>query len=43
MAWTMALVPLGFLALSCALMLLNPLGKGVHARIVEDLKRGQVT
>lgn len=35
--WTIALVPLGFLALSCVLMMLNPLGKGVHARILRDL------
>lgn len=35
--WTIAIVPLGFLALSCAFMLLNPLGKGVHARILRDL------
>jgi GPH family glycoside/pentoside/hexuronide:cation symporter len=38
MRWTIALVPLGFFALSCALMLLNPLGKGAHARIVRDLR-----
>ena len=31
---TMSLVPLGFLGLSFALMLLNPLRRGVHARIV---------
>ena len=37
--WTIALVPLGFLALSCALMLLNPLVKGTHSRIVRDLSR----
>jgi GPH family glycoside/pentoside/hexuronide:cation symporter len=37
MRWTIALVPLGALALSCGLMLLNPLGKGAHARIVKDL------
>lgn len=35
--WTIAMVPLGFLALSCLLMILNPLGKGVHARILRDL------
>jgi GPH family glycoside/pentoside/hexuronide:cation symporter len=41
MRWTIALVPLAFLALSCVLMWLNPLGKGAHARIVKDLeKRG---
>lgn len=39
MRWTIALVPLAFLALSCALMLLNPLNKGAHARIVADLRR----
>ncbi|RYD54345.1 MAG: hypothetical protein EOP60_07795, partial [Sphingomonadales bacterium] len=38
MRWTIALVPLAFLTLSCALMLLNPLGKGAHARIVRDLR-----
>ncbi len=37
MRWTIALVPLAALALSCALMLLNPLGKGAHARIVKGL------
>ncbi|RYY37212.1 MAG: hypothetical protein EOP59_13995, partial [Sphingomonadales bacterium] len=37
--WTIALVPLGFFALSCLLMLLNPLGRGAHARIVRDLQR----
>jgi GPH family glycoside/pentoside/hexuronide:cation symporter len=36
---TIALVPLVFLALSCALMLLNPLRKGAHARIVADLRQ----
>ena len=38
MRLTIALVPLAFLALSCVLMLLNPLGKGAHARIVKDLE-----
>lgn len=38
MRWTIALVPLVFLALSCVLMLFNPLGKGAHARIVKDLE-----
>lgn len=38
MRWTIALVPLAFLALSCLLMLLNPLGRGTHARIVRDLE-----
>ena len=37
MRWTIALVPLGCLALSCVLMLLNPLGRGTHARIVREL------
>ncbi len=36
--WTIALVPLAFLALSCALMLLNPLGRGEHARIVREME-----
>ncbi|TFI57820.1 MFS transporter [Sphingomonas parva] len=44
MRWTIIAVPLGFLALSCLLMLLNPLGKGAHARIVgrleEESKKG---
>ena len=39
MRWTIALIPLGFLTLSCLLMLLNPLGKGEHARILEELRR----
>ena len=38
MRWTIALIPLCFFALSCALMLLNPLGKGAHARIVRHLR-----
>jgi len=37
MRWTIALAPLGFLALSCGLMLLNPLGRGAHARIVREM------
>ena len=44
MRWTITLVPLGFLAASCALMAFNPLGKGAHARIVqrrlEDEQKG---
>lgn len=36
---TVALVPLLFLGLSCAAMLRNPLGKGVHRRILSDLDR----
>jgi sugar (glycoside-pentoside-hexuronide) transporter len=39
MRLTIALVPLGFLALSCVLMALNPLGRGAHAQIVRDLRR----
>lgn len=39
MRWTIALVPLGALALSCAMMGLNPLGKGAHARILKGLAR----
>lgn len=39
MRLTIALVPLGFLALSCVLMAMNPLGRGEHARIVKDLRR----
>jgi GPH family glycoside/pentoside/hexuronide:cation symporter len=35
--WTIALVPLVFLALSCALMFLNPLTKRAHDKIVEEL------
>lgn len=35
--WIVALVPLAFLALSCAAMLLNPLGRGEHARLVRKL------
>ena len=38
MRLTVALVPLLFLGLSCAAMLYNPLGKGVHRRIVSDLE-----
>jgi len=38
MRFTIAVVPLAFLALSCLLMLLNPLGKGAHAKIVKDLE-----
>jgi len=37
MRWTIALVPLGALVLSCAVMWLNPLGKGAHARSVKGL------
>ncbi|WP_213980834.1 glycoside-pentoside-hexuronide (GPH):cation symporter [Sphingomonas sp. dw_22] len=40
MRWTIAIAPLGFLALSCALMLLNPLGRGAHARIVREMEGG---
>ncbi|WP_423606440.1 MFS transporter [Sphingomonas sp. MS122] len=38
MRLTIALVPLAFLALSCVLMAMNPLGRGAHARIVKDLR-----
>jgi GPH family glycoside/pentoside/hexuronide:cation symporter len=38
MRWTIAAVPLAFFAISCFLMLLNPLGKGAHAKIVRDLQ-----
>lgn len=37
MRLTVALGPLLFLGLSCAAMWFNPLGKGVHRRIVSDL------
>jgi Na+/melibiose symporter-like transporter len=37
MRGTIVLVPLVFLAASMALMLLNPLGKGAHARTLRDL------
>lgn len=39
MRLTIALVPLGFLAISCAMMALNPLGRGEHARIMRELRR----
>lgn len=35
---TVVLVPLAFLALSCAAMWLNPLGRGTHGRIVRELE-----
>ncbi len=38
MRFTIAVVPLAFLVLSCVAMWLNPLGKGAHARIVKDLE-----
>lgn len=38
MRWTIALVPLGFLIVSCALMAFNPLTRGAHARIVRALE-----
>ena len=38
---TIALVPLGFLALSCLIMTLNPLRRGAHARIVKDIESGR--
>ncbi len=39
MRLTVALVPLGFLALSALLMALNPLTRGTHAAIVAELER----
>jgi GPH family glycoside/pentoside/hexuronide:cation symporter len=41
MRMTVALVPLVFLALSCVAMLLNPLGRGAHRRIVRELEAAQ--
>lgn len=41
--WAIAVVPLIFLALSCGLMLLNPLGKGAHARILRDLREAEAS
>ena len=38
MRMTIALVPLGFLLFSCIMMALNPLARGTHARIVEELR-----
>lgn len=43
MRWTVVLVPLLFLALSCAAMLLNPLAHGVHRRIVGELQLNRKT
>jgi Na+/melibiose symporter-like transporter len=37
MRMTVALVPLVFLAVSCGAMLLNPLGRGAHQRILREL------
>jgi GPH family glycoside/pentoside/hexuronide:cation symporter len=39
MRGTVAVVPLVFLILSCVAMLLNPLGRGTHGRIVRELAR----
>jgi len=39
--WIVALVPLSFLALSCFAMVLNPLGRGEHRRLVRDLAAGR--
>jgi GPH family glycoside/pentoside/hexuronide:cation symporter len=39
MRLTVALGPLAFLALSCAAMLHNPLGRGEHRRVLADLER----
>ena len=41
MRWTVAVVPLLFLALSCSAMLLNPLAHGVHRRIVGEIELDQ--
>lgn len=38
--WTIVLVPLAFLLLSCLLMWRNPLDRGVHARLVRALEDG---
>jgi GPH family glycoside/pentoside/hexuronide:cation symporter len=35
---TVAVAPLVFLVLSCVAMLLNPLGRGTHGRIVRELE-----
>jgi GPH family glycoside/pentoside/hexuronide:cation symporter len=37
---TMTVLPGLFIALSCLAMIRNPLGKGVHAQVLDDLKRG---
>ena len=39
--WIVALVPLSFLALSCAAMALNPLGRGEHRRVVRELAKSK--
>ncbi|KTF69591.1 MFS transporter [Sphingomonas sp. HT-1] len=39
MRWTIAGAPLGFFLLSCAAMLLNPLGRGAHARLLQMMRR----
>ena len=39
MRWTVALLPLAFLALSMLLMTLNPLTRNAHAAIVAELAR----
>lgn len=38
MRLTIALVPLAFFALSCVAMVFNPLGRGVHRRLVRELR-----
>lgn len=40
MRWTIVIAPFGFLALSCVLMLLNPLDRGAHARILREMEGG---
>jgi GPH family glycoside/pentoside/hexuronide:cation symporter len=42
MRWTIIVLPLAFLAVSCGVMLLNPLRRGAHAQIISDLdERGR--
>ncbi|MDQ3247037.1 MAG: glycoside-pentoside-hexuronide (GPH):cation symporter [Pseudomonadota bacterium] len=38
MRWTVTIIPLGFFALSCAAMFVNPLGRGTHRRVLRDLE-----
>jgi GPH family glycoside/pentoside/hexuronide:cation symporter len=37
MRWTIIVLPLAFLGVSCGVMLLNPLRRGAHARVVSAL------
>ncbi|HYI42227.1 MAG TPA: MFS transporter, partial [Sphingomicrobium sp.] len=39
MRFAVAVWPLMFLALSCAAMFYNPLGKGTHRRVLDDLEK----